>query len=295
MAVVETYIKPEGLRAVEQRIDQEAKARAGTSTTDLVLVNAPVEVPENIQKLTELGFTAQAKWRMKGAIQEWGATTLFPELTGDEFTQWRLFLPTSYRELEKYNYDVIPDEAIDAIHQAKQFDCFDRVEIWTDEANTARSVLTRGLIAEAEAAKDRAVARRERWANWDPMAVGVLVNHDGVERYFAITRWGQEKLMSLKQVTRHNASLAWRGHAFTFAPAVALVALVAFMVHSYNALPGLTIPLAVVLVALTVAANVIWRTGLNEYHKVLLPRKGGSAGARYGDTYVDGSRVTNRN
>lgn len=271
MAVVETYIKPEGLHLVEEKRQRDAEARVGKASTSLALRSTPKEVPPHVAKLAELGFNTQVAWHNEGAAHEWGATTLYPELTGREFKAWRLFLPTTYTDLATYNHDVIPEEAVDAIHQATMFGCFERIEIWTDEANTARSVLQRGVAAEREAIQAAAARQRERMRNWDPMAVGILVGHDGRERPFAIVRWGKEKLMTLKQVERHNGTLSLRGHGLTLAPVAALGAVVAFLVSSGNALPGLTIPVMLALVIATVAANIIWRVGLAQYHKVLTP------------------------
>jgi len=96
---------------------------------------------------------------------------LYPELSGEELTAWRDYLPIR-RPVANFaswfNGEAIPGRVITEIERAQKGPLpFDRVEIWcrTD----------------------------------DPMAVGVI---DGEKpRYFSIARWGDAKL-TLRQMKR---------------------------------------------------------------------------------------------
>ena len=90
----------------------------------------------------------------------------YPELSGEELTVWRNYLPIrrQIRNLSSRLYN-IPDPAIAEIEKATR--SFDRIEIWS---------------------------RKE-----DPMAVGVIGEEK--PRYFSIVRWGDAKL-TLAQVKR---------------------------------------------------------------------------------------------
>jgi hypothetical protein len=91
----------------------------------------------------------------------------YPELSGEELTVWRNYLPTRrpIRNLYTRRFNTIPDPAIAEIKKATR--SFDRIEIWS---------------------------RAD-----DPMAVGVIGEEN--PRYFSIVRWGDAKL-TLAQIKR---------------------------------------------------------------------------------------------
>ena len=97
----------------------------------------------------------------------------YPELSGEELTAWRNYLPIrrQIRNLSSRLYN-IPHPAIAEIEKATR--SFDRIEIWS---------------------------RAE-----DPMAVGVI--GEGKPRYFCIVRWGDAKL-TLSQVKRRLRVEKW--------------------------------------------------------------------------------------
>ena len=98
-------------------------------------------------------------------------TIPYPELSGEELTVWRKYLPIR-RQVENLrswlNTDTIPGPVITEIERAKKAPrLFDRIEIWSRTA--------------------------------DPMAVGIIGGDK--PRYFSIVRWGDAKL-TLAQVKR---------------------------------------------------------------------------------------------
>src|SRR5215467_9794051 len=84
----------------------------------------------------------------------------YPELSGEELTVWRNYLPTrrQIRNLYTRRFNTIPDPAIAEIKKATR--SFDHIEIWS---------------------------RAD-----DPMAVGVIGEEN--PRYFSIVRWGDAEL-----------------------------------------------------------------------------------------------------
>jgi len=94
-------------------------------------------------------------------------TIPYPELSGEELTVWRKYLPI--RNLHsRFNTVTIPGAVITEIERAKKATgLFDRVEIWS---------------------------RTD-----DPMAVGVMSEEK--PRYFSIVRWGDAEL-TLEQVKK---------------------------------------------------------------------------------------------
>src|SRR5215467_3604986 len=84
----------------------------------------------------------------------------YPELSGEELTAWRNYLPIrrEIRNLYTPLFHTIPDPAIAEIKKATR--SFDRIEIWSRAA--------------------------------DPMAVGVIGEEK--PRYFSIARWGDADL-----------------------------------------------------------------------------------------------------
>src|SRR5215475_7436590 len=90
----------------------------------------------------------------------------YPELSGEELTVWRNYLPIRREIKNLYSrFNTIPDLAIAEIKKATR--SFDRIEIWSRAG--------------------------------DPMAVGVIEGEN--PRYFSIARWGDAKL-TLAQVKR---------------------------------------------------------------------------------------------
>ena len=97
----------------------------------------------------------------------------YPELSGEELTVWRNYLPMRREIKNLYSrFNTIPDPAIAEIKKATR--SFDRIEIWS-----------------------RAT---------DPMAVGVIGEEK--PRYFSIVRWGDAKL-TLAQVKRRLRVEKW--------------------------------------------------------------------------------------
>ena len=96
----------------------------------------------------------------------------YPELSGEELTVWRNYLPMR-REINLYSrLNTIPDPALAEIKKATR--SFDRIEIWSRAK--------------------------------DPMAVGVIGEEK--PRYFSIVRWGDAKLR-LAQVKRRLRVEKW--------------------------------------------------------------------------------------
>ena len=91
-------------------------------------------------------------------------TIPYPELSGEELTVWRKYLPTRRRLGNLYSLfsiETIPDPVITEIEKTKKpTRLFDRIEIWS---------------------------RTD-----DPMAVGIIGEEK--PRYFSIARWGDAEL-----------------------------------------------------------------------------------------------------
>ena len=90
-------------------------------------------------------------------------TIPYPELSGEELTVWRKYLPVRRRLGNLYSLfiETIPGPVITEIEKAKKpTRLFDRIEIWSRAA--------------------------------DPMAVGVIEGEK--PRYFSIARWGDAEL-----------------------------------------------------------------------------------------------------
>src|SRR5438132_14147225 len=97
-------------------------------------------------------------------------TILYPELSGEELTVWRKYLPVRRRLGNLYSLfiETIPGPVITEIEKTKKpTRLFDRIEIWSRAA--------------------------------DPMAVGVIGEEK--PRYFSIARWGDAEL-TLEQAKR---------------------------------------------------------------------------------------------
>ena len=91
-------------------------------------------------------------------------TIPYPELSGEELTVWRKYLPIRRRLGNLYSLfssETIPDPVITEIEKTKKpTRLFDRIEIWSRAA--------------------------------DPMAVGIIGEEK--PRYFSIARWGDAEL-----------------------------------------------------------------------------------------------------
>src|SRR5262245_42356861 len=93
----------------------------------------------------------------------------YPELSGEELTVWRNYLPIRREIKNLYSrFNTIPDLAIAEIKKATR--SFDRIEIWSRAG--------------------------------DPMAVGVIGEENA--RYFSIARWGDADL-TLEQAKKETA------------------------------------------------------------------------------------------
>lgn len=128
------------------------------------------------QMCKELGLKAQA------GAQEIAdeAAVFYREITGYELMMWQRFLPTAYASWEDYQYDVIPEVALEDIRTAKSMKVFSSLEIWTPEV------------------PERSVQRD------DPMVVGITgVGRD--RRFFPVVRWGAEKILSFEEIEREVA------------------------------------------------------------------------------------------
>ncbi|HSE89654.1 MAG TPA: hypothetical protein VLJ79_25795 [Candidatus Binatia bacterium] len=102
----------------------------------------------------------------------------YPELSGEELTVWRKYLPMrrQIRNLEsRLNTETIPGPVITELERAKKAPgLFDRIEIWS---------------------------RTD-----DPMAVGIIWEEK--PRYFSIVRWGDAEL-TLEQVKKRLQAEKW--------------------------------------------------------------------------------------
>src|SRR5687768_8529274 len=63
------------------------------------------------------------------------ARLLYPEMTGKQLKMWRKFLPYD-STFRKYDFDVPPVEALEAINDAKDLQCFGEIQIWDPRGNT---------------------------------------------------------------------------------------------------------------------------------------------------------------
>jgi len=100
----------------------------------------------------------------------------YPELSGEELTVWRNYLPIRREIKNLYSrFNTIPDLAIAEIKKATR--SFDRIEIWSRAG--------------------------------DPMAVGVIGEENA--RYFSIARWGDADLTleQAKKRLRVENCLLW--------------------------------------------------------------------------------------
>jgi len=100
----------------------------------------------------------------------------YPELSGEELTVWRNYLPIRREIKNLYSrFNTIPDLAIAEIKKATR--SFDRIEIWSRAS--------------------------------DPMAVGVIGEENA--RYFSIARWGDADLTleQAKKRLRVEKCLLW--------------------------------------------------------------------------------------
>src|SRR5262249_6765677 len=105
----------------------------------------------------------------------------YPELSGEELTVWRTYLPMR-RQIRylysRFNSETIPGPVITEIERAKGATrLFDRVEIWSRAG--------------------------------DPIAVGVIGEEK--PRYFPIARWGDQeiKVAQAKRTLWIEKCLAW--------------------------------------------------------------------------------------
>lgn len=121
------------------------------------------------------------------------AEALYGELDGKELKTWQRFLPT-VTSRGSFTFDEVSEEALDAIIEAREFECFDRIDVWTPEGNTFLGI----VASTVDAAQEKV---NKLVASIDPMAVGVICDADGTEHYYPIARWG-ESLLPFKDIKR---------------------------------------------------------------------------------------------
>lgn len=149
-------------------MEVETYAAPGMPTND-----SPEKAPSNVYQIRPKGLRTTSGGDLEMVRQVFGH-----ELTPKEFKTWKSFLPTSYSlqrgQYMRYVYDRPPQETLDAIHNAKNMQVFNDIEIWTPEARYD-----------------------------DPAAVGVLRPLDPAQatKYFLIARWA-ESLASYSEIQR---------------------------------------------------------------------------------------------
>ena len=132
---------------------------------------------EKIKKRKELceklGLTQQSN-----LASDLDPKLFYPEVEGFELMVWREFLPKTYvhskGEWGEYRFDVIPNEVIEEIDNAKQLGIFTDFLIRTSE-------------------------------RLDPIALGVVGIPGSSARYFMIARWG-EALKSFEEIAKEVIS-----------------------------------------------------------------------------------------
>jgi hypothetical protein len=118
---------------------------------------------------------------------------VYPELVDESYELWNKFLPTR-NKLEDFAYDSIPDEALGYIETAQAIGAFDSIQIWSPEGND--------LKGRIQARADARMRARALQKSRDPMAVGIVTDQNGVQRFFSIVRWG-ESLLPVEQIARY--------------------------------------------------------------------------------------------
>jgi hypothetical protein len=125
----------------------------------------------------------------------------YPELSGEELTVWRNYLPMRRRIINlhsRFNTESIPGPVITEIERAKKKPrLFDRIEIWSGTN--------------------------------DPMAVGVIAGEK--PRYFSIARWGDAELTleEVKERLQDEKRMLWL--TSTMGILVCLVAILAVVAY----------------------------------------------------------------
>jgi hypothetical protein len=168
---------------------------------EIKLRSSSDQIRQRRERLEQLGFESLSRAETHIAPKVDMATTLWPELKGLELVTWNKFLPTA-RTIRNFQFDRIPDEALDAIELANQAGCFDSIEIWTPEGNGLIGRISRSL----EAAREK---MRVLVESTDPMAVGIVKDLDGTERYFSIVRWG-EALLPIEKIRQRVRAVDWQ-------------------------------------------------------------------------------------
>jgi hypothetical protein len=172
-----------------------------SNALDIVTRSSNEELVRRRARLDELGFSRLSRVETSVIPKLEMASTLWPEMAGAELRLWKKFLPTE-RKFADFAYSSVPDDALDAIELADSAHCFDRIIIWTPEANRLGGRLARKL--------DKAADKiQEILQSVDPMAVGVIKDANNVEHYFSIVRWG-ESLWSVKKISRYVATVDWQ-------------------------------------------------------------------------------------
>jgi hypothetical protein len=182
-------------------------------------VSSNEELQARKEKLKSIGFESLSHTE-SSIMPRLEMASMWPELRGSEFTLWKKFLPT-VRKIRDFQFNSVPDEALDAIQLAKEANCFDDIVIWTPEDNK--------LMGRAARAMDSALEKLDEvMSKTDPMAVGVLTDAVGKMHFYSIARWG-ESLWPVKKIAKFVNSVNWQARILSrILPALALVIAISF-------------------------------------------------------------------
>lgn len=130
-----------------------------------------------LEKLKELGLEEQIKLGMSEIKKN---INPYEEMSNDEYTIWKEFLPTRYsdnnnRKIKDYRFDLIPAVILDRWLEAKRNNWFDYYEIRTTES-----------------------------FGDDPMLLGFIGTATGPDKAYLIGRWGESdyNLLSISDVAK---------------------------------------------------------------------------------------------
>lgn len=124
------------------------------------------------------------------------ATRFYTEFTAFERNVWAVFLRTYYSksrgEWTDYRFDQIPDEVLDQIALAVEFEAFDDIEIWTPEKKHPRERLLDPMVVGVVGTRDDHNQWRPELHDENPASVSSA-------RFFPVVRWG-ESLESFEDI-----------------------------------------------------------------------------------------------
>lgn len=135
------------------------------------------------ERLTTMGLTRLAAAE-KTALRVELTGLSYTELTGEELEMWQKFLPTHYH-VRDFAYDSIPEKALDELETAQGMGCFDSIAIWTPEHNDLKGRL------QQRASNIRRSIGSALQRSLDPLAVGMIEDHNGTQHFYAIVRWAE--------------------------------------------------------------------------------------------------------